>query len=56
MLDDNPDEPAPIGRLIDKEVYMSLDEGGKQRYVLELSKKFRELSERYYSERANKSC
>jgi hypothetical protein len=56
MLDTNPDETAPIGRLIDKEIYMSLDEGGKQRYVLELSKKFRELSERYYSERANKSC
>ena len=56
MLDANPDETAPIGRLIDKEVYMSLDECGKQRYVLELSKKFRELSERYYAERAHKSC
>ena len=56
MLDANPDETAPTGRLIDKEVYMSLDECGKQKYVLELSKKFRELSERYYCERANKSC
>lgn len=41
----------PIGQLIDGEVYAELDTAAKQRYVLELSDKFRELKERYYRER-----
>ncbi|MDE7463539.1 MAG: hypothetical protein K2M48_00790 [Clostridiales bacterium] len=41
----------PIGQLIDGEVYAELDPAAKQRYVLELSDKFRELKERYYRER-----
>ncbi len=41
----------PIGQLIDEGVYSSLDSTGKQRYILELSNKFRELKERYYKER-----
>lgn len=41
----------PIGQLIDKAVYQKLDSSGKQRYILELSNKFRELKERYYREK-----
>lgn len=41
----------PIGQLIDGEVYAELDPAARQRYVLELSDKFRELKERYYRER-----
>lgn len=41
----------PIGQLIDRDVYSSLDPLSKQRYILELSNKFRELKERYYKER-----
>ena len=41
----------PIGQLIDGDVYAELDTAAKQRYILELSDKFRELKERYYKER-----
>lgn len=41
----------PIGQLIDESVYSTLDAAAKQRYILELSEKFRELKERYYRER-----
>lgn len=41
----------PIGQLIDEDVYGKLDVQSKQRYILELSEKFRELKERYYRER-----
>ncbi len=40
----------PIGQLIERDVYDGLDPSGKQRYILELSDKFRELQERYYRE------
>lgn len=51
ILDSDEVTLNPIGQLIDAEVYASLDAIGKQRYVLELSNKFRELKERYYRER-----
>lgn len=51
MLDSDEMTINPIGQLIDHEVYGSLDEGAKQRYVLELSNTFRELKERYYREK-----
>lgn len=41
----------PIGQLIEHDVYDGLDHDGRQRYVLQLSQKFRELSERYYREK-----
>ena len=41
----------PIGQLIDGEVYNNLDPSARQRYILELSNKFRELKERYYREK-----
>lgn len=41
----------PIARLIDKGEYDNMDNESKQRYVLELAAKFRELKERYYKEK-----
>ena len=41
----------PIGQLIDENIYGELEPAAKQRYILELSNKFRELKERYYRER-----
>lgn len=52
ILDDDEVSLNPIGQLIDPSVYDALDAEGKQRYILELSEKFRELRERYYKERA----
>lgn len=51
ILDKDEYTGNPIGQLIDSKEYESLDDGGRQRYVLELSKKYRELKERYYKER-----
>lgn len=45
----------PIGQLIDREEYDGMDEGNRQRYILQLSQKFREMRERYYRERSGKS-
>ncbi|MBD5131654.1 MAG: hypothetical protein HDT28_03560 [Clostridiales bacterium] len=50
ILDSDEVATNPIGQLIDREVYEGLDAGGKQRYILELSEKFRELKARYYNE------
>lgn len=55
ILDTDSDTLSPIGQLIDKELYGKLDEFGRQKYVLELAEKFRELSRRYYLEHAGKS-
>lgn len=51
ILDSNEVALNPIGQLIERDVYDGLDANGKQRYVLELSEKFRELQERYYREK-----
>lgn len=51
ILDSSEVTTNPIGQLIERDVYESLDSSGKQRYVLELSDKFRELRDRYYRER-----
>lgn len=48
---DEDDGLNPLGRLIDKNYYENLDFEGKQRYVLELSEKYRKLKERYDKER-----
>ncbi len=45
----------PIGQLIDKGEFDRLDENNRQRYILRLSQKFREMRERYYRERTGKS-
>lgn len=51
MLDKDEAVINPIGQLIDNDVYGRLDALSRQRYILELSNKFRELKERYYRER-----
>ncbi|MCL2861104.1 MAG: hypothetical protein FWE22_01675 [Firmicutes bacterium] len=50
ILDDDEDSINPIGKLIEHDVYDKLDDDNKQRYILELSKKFREMSARYNKE------
>lgn len=55
ILDGDEDVMNPIGLLVDNDRYSTLDDGAKQRYILELSKKFIELKERYYMERPSKS-
>lgn len=45
----------PIARLIDADEYERMDNEAKQRYILELSAKFRELKERYYRENMGKT-
>ena len=42
----------PIGQLVEHSIYDFMDEANKQRYILELSAKLRELRERYYKEKA----
>lgn len=56
ILDEDEDATNPIGQLVDQEEYGRLDDAGRQRYILELSKKFREFKERYYRERIGKTC
>lgn len=51
ILDSDEVALNPIGQLIESDVYTALDAAGKQRYILELSNKFRELKDRYYRER-----
>ena len=41
----------PIKRLIDEEVFSSLSEGEKQRYILDLTQKFNQFKERYEREK-----
>lgn len=45
----------PIGQLIDRNEFERLDENNRQRYILQLSQKFRQMRERYYRERSGKS-
>ena len=52
MLDENEDVTDPIARLMDRSEYDRLDPDNKQRYILELSAKFRELKDRYYREKS----
>lgn len=44
----------PIGRLIDKEAYAAMSSTARMRYVLELSKIYGKLKERYYREKLRK--
>ncbi|MBR2371529.1 MAG: hypothetical protein IKA90_01520, partial [Clostridia bacterium] len=50
LLSQNKVVTNPIGMLVDREKMHQLTERGKQQYVLELSKKFKEMKERYYQE------
>ena len=44
----------PIGRLIDKELFSQMDFTEKNRYVLDLSKIYVRLKDRYYREKNRK--
>ncbi len=51
ILDFYGDVSDALGRLTDKEYYNSLSYDAKQRYMLELSNKYRLAKERYYREK-----
>lgn len=51
LLSQNKVVTNPIGMLVDREKMYQLTERAKQQYVLELSRKFKEMKERYYKER-----
>ena len=51
LLSQNKVITNPIGLLADKQKMSEMSEQGKQHYVFELSKKFKEMKERYYKER-----
>ncbi len=55
ILEADENTTNPIGQLIDKDEFERLDESNRQRYILRLAEKFRELRERFYRERAGKS-
>ncbi|MCL2797110.1 MAG: hypothetical protein FWD58_03540 [Firmicutes bacterium] len=55
ILDEDEDVMNPLGRLVEHEVYDNLDEGNRQKYILDLSKKFCAMKERYYRERLGKA-
>lgn len=45
----------PIGRLIDGEIFESLETAARQRYVLEIADKYRKMCERYQKEKTLKN-
>ena len=51
MLDEDKIIINPINELIDKKYYDTLSLESKQRYILDLSDKYREMKERYDKER-----
>lgn len=55
LLEEDEDPTNPIGRLMDKDAYEKMDAMAKQKYVLYLSKKYREMRERYQLEKI-KTC
>ena len=52
MLEDEQIIINPINELIDKKYYNTLSVESKQRYILDLSDKYREMKERYDREHA----
>ena len=51
MLDEDRIIINPINELVDKKYYDTLSIESKQRYILELSEKYRQMKERYDRER-----
>ena len=41
----------PIGELADKQKMQEMNESSRQQYIFELSKKFKKMKDRFYSER-----
>ena len=55
ILEQDENATNPIAQLIDRVEFERLDNDNRQRYILRLSQKFREMRERYYRERVGKS-
>ncbi len=55
ILENDENSMNPIGQLINRDEFDKMDEGNKQRYILQLARKFGEMRERYYRERNGKS-
>lgn len=51
LLDEEGEVSDAIGRLTDYSVFDELDYSGKQKYILDLSDKYRQAVERYYREK-----
>ncbi|MCL2555536.1 MAG: hypothetical protein FWE03_00765 [Firmicutes bacterium] len=51
ILDEDEFVTNPIGKLIENDMLLKMDDAAKQKYILDLSQKYRELKERYYKER-----
>lgn len=49
LLQSDDEVSNPIGLLLDNDKMASLDEAGRMRYVLQISKKYREMCNRYYA-------
>jgi len=52
LLDSDEVITNPLGKLVENEIYDILDEGNRQKYILDLSKRFCEMKQRYYTERS----
>ena len=50
IMESESDFISPISKLIDKEKYNEMDEISKQSYILDLTKKYTELKQRYIKE------
>lgn len=48
LLETDPNNIAPLGELIDADKFHSLNEAGRQNYILSLSEKFVKIKEDYY--------
>ena len=51
MLEANPDISSPIGKLIEKEVYDTLNAENRDRYLLDLTKRYNAMKKEYEEER-----
>ena len=52
LLETDPNTVAPIGELVEMEVFKNLNEAEKQNYILNLSEKFLKYKEEYYKKMA----
>jgi len=53
MLDATPDIVSPIGKLIEKEIYDNLSSVEKDRYLLDLTKRYIAMKKEYEKEKMN---
>ena len=53
ILDENIDTPSPLKQLIDNKVFQGLSEVEKEKYILDLSRRYNLLREKYLKEHKN---